>query len=587
MKCKIIAFVLGASTLFMTLCSCNSHLKEDPKNTVPTPSHRETTALQETTEPLATPQTSLSRTHETRYYLLKNTALYDDFDAPENILRVLSSDGEITISYTYNNIYAVENPFTERTKQTQILQADDLIFVCRDGDQSVIREAGDEYELRHKYALSRDAALAYPDGRVLTDFLYSDSGNLKPFFIAPDLILVGMKGDKEIQVLSHPSLETIFSLTSEEEFDQTPAVFGDNQTLAVFESTRTTFYNLQSIRDGNAQVIAEFPGYKPQPASFYASSYDSEFRYIYLYAEGEENSDGVVDATGNWIVPPHFVSVSETPDPNYFIVYAGPYDDNAIPAQSGVYDVAAKELLIPLQNQYIKWYTKEVLCVQEARILNDYYSTLEYLCDSETLEPISAEYEYIDEPETGTAHTTAMKRDSTQGYLVGVTLDWRSGTEIAETPESDPEDTALTVDGVLSEPYYALNDRFSVHKNYENNALNGNICLFDAQTHTTLIPFECGYSHIFMYSNEEHYAGFAYVDILTDDVYFVGATYITYSFSRYTLMNAKGEVLIDNLNNIHLFDGDFLVADRGLYTGLMDLEGNWLWKASRFDTLVD
>ena len=54
---------------------------------------------------------------------------------------------------------------------------------------------------------------------------------------------------------------------------------------------------------------------------------------------------------------------------------------------------------------------------------------------------------------------------------------------------------------------------------------------------------------------------------------------------QHNLLDRSGNVILSNLKEIRFFDGHYIEATKGFYTGLMDLEGNWVYKESIFSSI--
>ena len=63
--------------------------------------------------------------------------------------------------------------------------------------------------------------------------------------------------------------------------------------------------------------------------------------------------------------------------------------------------------------------------------------------------------------------------------------------------------------------------------------------------------------------------------------YMVGNTYLT------DILDQDGNVLLEGLKNVSTVEGGLISCEKGFYKGLMDTEGNWLYKESIFDTAED
>ena len=63
--------------------------------------------------------------------------------------------------------------------------------------------------------------------------------------------------------------------------------------------------------------------------------------------------------------------------------------------------------------------------------------------------------------------------------------------------------------------------------------------------------------------------------------YMVGNTYLT------DILDQDGNVLLEGLKNAFTVEGGLIPCEKGFYRGLMDMEGNWLYKDSIFDTAED
>ena len=61
----------------------------------------------------------------------------------------------------------------------------------------------------------------------------------------------------------------------------------------------------------------------------------------------------------------------------------------------------------------------------------------------------------------------------------------------------------------------------------------------------------------------------------------VGNTYLT------DILDQDGNVLLEGLKNAFTVEGGLIPCEKGFYRGLMDMEGNWLYKESIFDTAED
>ena len=55
----------------------------------------------------------------------------------------------------------------------------------------------------------------------------------------------------------------------------------------------------------------------------------------------------------------------------------------------------------------------------------------------------------------------------------------------------------------------------------------------------------------------------------------------------YDILSVDGEVLIEGISEIYLYGDTCLYVKKGFYTGLMDYEGNWIWKRSAFQRFED
>ena len=51
------------------------------------------------------------------------------------------------------------------------------------------------------------------------------------------------------------------------------------------------------------------------------------------------------------------------------------------------------------------------------------------------------------------------------------------------------------------------------------------------------------------------------------------------------LLDLDGNIIISNLRQYYNYTGGYLVASKGFYVGLMDMQGNWLYKESIFSGL--
>ncbi len=62
--------------------------------------------------------------------------------------------------------------------------------------------------------------------------------------------------------------------------------------------------------------------------------------------------------------------------------------------------------------------------------------------------------------------------------------------------------------------------------------------------------------------------------------------FYTYSFT-YDVIDLNGNVLIDNVLEVYDYSNEYLVIEKGFYVGLVDLNGNWVYKTSRFNGTID
>ncbi len=541
-----LATILGACGMPQPKATPSASVLPTPAATVaaPTPpSETHTEALLSptaTSTPLPSPSPTPAAEWQ-RYYLFRYY-----HGANKGKTGVLSANGELVFPQEYSWVM----PVTDDDKAlSEALRPDALIYLCRETGNVLRTEIGHyEGETYYEDRLEGEAAFATADGTILTEYAYSDV--LWPRFLAPDLIAAAAKGDKEIRILHYPSLETRFSLSSDSKFTMTPSLFDDGRTLAVFEETKTTLYDMQSIRDGSPRANAALLG----RVGIYRSEADQPF----LVLDGSESGTGcgAVDSTGDWMIPPEYGYIYLSGDK---LILTKP-DVNNAPARSGVYDMTAKKLIVPFRDWTITWCDDEVFCVTEI----EEGRSVSYLCDTVTLEPISAQYAWITEPAKGIDYMTAQALDQSVGVLLN-----RKGMEV---PLSAPDGTQL-------EPTGMIDNRFLNCILPNDTSTYG---LFDVESGELIVPTG---TYTLIATTPETLSANAYNAM--NHRFFTAKTNEGYSPSRYALLDERGEVLIDDLNEIYFCDGERLFADRGFTSGMMDMEGNWIWKTSFFDMLDD
>ena len=67
----------------------------------------------------------------------------------------------------------------------------------------------------------------------------------------------------------------------------------------------------------------------------------------------------------------------------------------------------------------------------------------------------------------------------------------------------------------------------------------------------------------------------------------INASYELAGKTIYDVLDLDGNILLERVKNVQALSEDRFWVEKGFYQGLMDREGNWIYKESVFDSAVD
>lgn len=83
--------------------------------------------------------------------------------------------------------------------------------------------------------------------------------------------------------------------------------------------------------------------------------------------------------------------------------------------------------------------------------------------------------------------------------------------------------------------------------------------------------------------NKYQYISAAYSDKGRTEGYYLGVFQTPQNVELCDILDAEGQVVVDNLKQPVFCDGKYIVASRGFSYGLLDMTGQWVYEASQFD----
>ena len=445
--------------------------------------------------------------------------------------------------------------------------------------------------------LDKDAeplyALLDQNGQPLTKFLYSSLdplGNGAPLLVAiraEDSARLLLDAQTGAELLECPKTGWMLSLSGE-----TPAVLfydyeaqnlafyrlddlfagttapcrtlSDVSDLSVFSFWEGVFAMTYADRAGGGTVLCDFDGPLFGEKRFAAYGYPSGEENVSLLALQERGENGEDGLWGYWnrkgecVIAPAFSSVG-----SFFGDVAAAADEAGL---WGTIDTAGQWLVSPRYDSIGSITLGYALGIREVVQEDGSTSNVQELFDPDgnvllsgtlSLEAIGKEYLFV----------ISYEEDKSCAY----TLDRKSGT-LTALPGLSESDKYMWCS-------YSSGSRCVIE--FWNDDIGSNCGIYDLSTSRWVVA-----------PGKYHGIALPYSALTTSGTTVENSKVLCAAFRfhnniLYNLIDWDGAVLGENFARIEALEGSFLLAQKGFSYGLMDLEGNWIYRESIFSAFDD
>jgi len=306
--------------------------------------------------------------------------------------------------------------------------------------------------------------------------------------------------------------------------------------------------------DRNGKKIFDFSEIRERVGdNTYINSYKD-----YIVAYNADEDDGNDDNSTIWFYTPQGIMLGFVQNVYNYYVYNDDVYESYVLIDNVIYNPSMGDggALAPVYtNESTNYFDGDIAI----RCLNDEtISPRVDLVDAKTGEPLSEKFETIN-PE-GTYETYGF--DDIPSYFIGVT-----GDRIAKLDRNGSVVAEITIPGLYYAMPYVSGIRCAVDE-WDTE------CLLDTDL-KELIPAGKYSSIAAVYNDATETVSGVWLG-----TYFMDANQ---QFQRYEVITENGDVLIDGLSQVESLRNNNIGVVKGQFFGVMDLEGNWIYKVRKQD----